>query len=165
MVDLARRSLFRSRKRIPQLSQQRLPWLINESTFTDQCTRCEKCIVLCETKIIVKGDGGFPIVDFQKGECTFCGECVSACPEPLFQPVSAKPWQHKISLADDACLARQSVECRSCGELCEPGAIRFQLTLGSVAQPKIEADECTGCGACVAVCPTQAIAIKLEEQE
>ena len=69
-----------------------------------------------------------------------------------------KPWQAKASISDK-CLAQQNVECRSCGDMCEPMAIQFQLRAGSVALPKIELDECNGCGACVAVCPTSAILV------
>ncbi len=43
--------------------------------------------------------------------------------------------------------------------MCEPMAIQFQLRAGSVALPKIELNECNGCGAChAAVAPTSAIA-------
>ena len=55
------------------------------------------------------------------------------------------------------CLAARRIECRVCGELCEAGAIRFRPTLGSVAQPVLDATTCTGCGDCVAPCPVGAI--------
>lgn len=154
MVDLAKRSFF-SRNKIDDTAIK-LPWLANSGVFTDLCTRCGKCAENCETNIIVKGDGGFPTVDFSIDECTFCYQCAEACPEPLFLPQSQQPWNAKASISA-SCLAINNVECRSCGDMCETMAIKFQLQIGKVAQPKIEFDECSGCGACVSVCPTSSI--------
>ncbi|KLN63682.1 MULTISPECIES: ferredoxin-type protein NapF [Vibrio] len=154
MVDLSKRRLFS--KRLADDNTIRLPWLINSNTFTDMCTRCGKCSEVCETNIIIKGDGGFPQVDFAQGECTFCYQCADVCPEPLFKDEIAPPWNAKASI-EGSCLAKQNVECRSCGDMCDTMAIKFRLEIGKVAQPKLELDECTGCGACVAVCPTSSI--------
>ena len=40
------------------------------------------------------------------------------------------------------------------------GAIRFRPTLGGVSQPELDRAACTGCSACVAPCPTHAIACR-----
>ena len=153
MFDRSRRRLL-TRRRKPDL--QRMPWVIDEETFTDTCTRCNKCINACETQIIAKGDGGFPTVDFQRGECTFCYRCAEACPEPLFQPQSEQPWP-LVAQVNEGCLAHQNIECRSCGDACEVMAIRFKLQLGGVAKPELDTSVCTGCGGCVSVCPASAI--------
>ncbi|WP_299688655.1 ferredoxin-type protein NapF [uncultured Vibrio sp.] len=156
MVDISKRRLFSRRK--VDLSQIRLPWIDRLESFTDDCTRCGKCIESCETNIIITGDGGFPTVDFSKDECTFCHQCADVCPEPIFKPKDELPWQAKATISE-SCLAKKNVECRSCGDMCEPMAIQFQLRAGSVALPNIELDKCSGCGACVAVCPTSAILV------
>ena len=154
-VNLSRRQLFTRRKVMDRPS---LPW-VKEAQFTDLCTQCGECIKQCPTKIIHPGDGGFPRVDFQHGECTFCYQCAEACPEPLFLPKTEPAWQAR-AVIEDSCLATKNIDCRSCGDSCEPFAIRFKLAVGSVAQPQIDMASCTGCGACVSVCPTSAITIK-----
>ncbi|MEH6453029.1 MAG: ferredoxin-type protein NapF, partial [Psychromonas sp.] len=108
-------------------------------------------------KIIIKGDGGFPNIDFSNGECTFCKKCVDACNEDIFDLSSSAPWQKKAQI-NESCLANNNVYCRSCSESCEAQALTFQLGLSST--PQIDINLCTGCGACVAPCPTQAILIR-----
>lgn len=154
-INLSRRQLFTRRK---DADKPNLPWVKN-AVFTDLCTQCGKCQQACPEKIIKVSDGGFPRVDFDAGECTFCYQCAQACPEPLFTPKEDSPWQVKAQI-NDTCLAQNKVDCRSCGDSCEPQAIRFKLAVGSVAQPQIDIESCNGCGACVSVCPTHAITIK-----
>lgn len=164
-IDQSKRGFFRrlsSQQKRPPFTQQRLPWVESESAFLSKCTRCEKCLPACEENIIIKGDGGFPIVDFTKGECSFCEGCARACPEGVFDLTITPAFSHLITI-NEHCLAKKSVECRSCSDMCETQAIRFQLQLGSVAQPNINFDACNGCGGCVAVCPTSAISMTRED--
>ncbi|AMG31977.1 ferredoxin-type protein NapF [Grimontia hollisae] len=156
MVDTRRRFFLRSKAKT---RVNPLPWIADWESFTDQCTRCGDCIRECEANVIVSGDGGFPTIDFGRGECTFCYACAEKCPEPLFKDESAKPWD-LIATINDQCLTRNGVECRSCSDACETRAIKFQLTLGQVAQPTLNLQDCTGCGACIAPCPANAIAME-----
>ncbi|MCE0558811.1 ferredoxin-type protein NapF [Motilimonas sp. E26] len=133
-----------------------LPWLDKSRVFIDDCTRCGKCVDACETKVIVKGDGGFPTIDFSRGECTFCQQCAIACPEPLFDLSQRSPWQLSATI-QETCLANQQVYCRSCSEHCDQQAISFKPGLS--ATPEIDLANCSGCGACVAPCPVSAITV------
>ncbi|PSU97433.1 ferredoxin-type protein NapF [Photobacterium kishitanii] len=155
MINRSRRGLF-TRQRPSQ--QQRLPWIKDENTFTDQCQRCNACVDVCQTKVIVKGDGGFPMVDFHhgEGECSFCYQCAHVCPEPLFEPQQQPPWQQTVTI-NASCIALNNIECRSCGDQCETQAINFVLQVGKVAQPMINDAACSGCGACISGCPVAAI--------
>lgn len=140
----------------------RPPWALGEPEFVARCTRCGDCLRVCGTGVIVAGHGGFPRLDFTRGECTFCGDCVTACaPAALQRRGDERPWQH-VAAIGDACLAPRGVECRVCGESCDARAIRFRPRLGGVALPELDAAACTGCGACVAPCPTQAITLAVE---
>ncbi|WP_394210293.1 ferredoxin-type protein NapF [Enterovibrio calviensis] len=156
MVDQRRRFFLRSAQ---SSQQQPLPWIRDSELFTEHCTRCGECQRACEENIIVSGDGGFPSIDFNKGECTFCYECAQHCPEPLFLPETHLPWKQVVSIKD-SCLAKQNIECRSCSDACDTRAIRFQHRLGSVAQPEIQISDCSGCGACIAPCPVNAISME-----
>ncbi|CAH0530169.1 ferredoxin-type protein NapF [Vibrio hippocampi] len=159
MVDVSRRVFF-TRKSI-NYNMVRLPWIKEAQRFTELCTRCGQCEQACETQIIVKGDGGFPQVDFSLDECTFCYKCAEICPEPIFSSEQQPAWDAKAQISD-TCLATQNIECRSCGDSCEPMAIRFQLRAGGVAQPQLELESCNGCGACVSTCPSNSISVSNE---
>lgn len=147
----------------------RPPWAIAERAFVECCTRCDACIQACPERIIARGHAGFPVVDFNRGECTFCAECVAACaPRALLAPHSdAAPdtaWRIKAHI-QPGCLALDGVECRVCGEHCEARAIHFQLAAGAVATPEVDHGICNGCGACVSVCPVQAVVMHSRDDD
>lgn len=155
MVDLARRGFFRGRPR-PR-AEIRPPWALAEAAFVAACTRCDDCRTACPQGIVVVGDGGYPTIDFRRGECTFCGDCASACRSgALRHDAALAAWSVKATIGE-ACLAARGVECRACGDYCDTRAIRFTPRLGGPALPAIDDSRCTGCGACVAPCPSAAI--------
>ncbi len=159
MVDLTRRNFFKAKK-LTASPAIRLPWVVNETTFTDGCTQCGDCLTSCPENIIKKGDGGFPEVQFLQGECTFCQKCVESCEQNLFveyaETPSSNAWQSDISIKSD-CLAAHEIFCQSCQDSCETEAISFKYINSSVPQPHITLSDCTSCGACVAVCPQTSI--------
>lgn len=137
-----------------------LPWLKSSSDFYAQCSRCMECQASCAENIISKDGYGYPQINFNSGACVFCGECAKACPESLFATDhTTKPWNYIASIGNK-CLTRQGVSCQSCQDGCETRAIRFTYQIGLSPQPVLIADACTGCGACISVCPADAISIK-----
>mgnify|MGYP002725874556 CR=1 FL=1 len=137
----------------------RPPWAVEEALFLDLCARCDDCIRLCPEKIVNRGSGGFPVIQFQRGECTFCGDCLTACKEGALrkESVDQAPW-NLIAVIGAGCLPHKGVVCHSCREACEPRAITLRLAPMGVGMPEIGGD-CTGCGACVQVCPARSIDI------
>ncbi|PVV10173.1 MAG: ferredoxin-type protein NapF [gamma proteobacterium symbiont of Ctena orbiculata] len=140
----------------------RPPWSIGgEERFIELCNRCGECIRVCPTRIIKNGSGGYPAIDFNRDHCTFCGDCVKRCePKALAfaEDPATPPWSLGVEI-DASCLSLNGVVCRSCGDICEERAIRFQLQTGGRSQPQLDLSLCSGCGACVAVCPTHSITI------
>lgn len=162
MVDLARRGFFRGRPR-PK-AENRPPWALPEIQFIDRCTRCGECQKACPTQLITVGDGGYPSLDFSRAECTFCGDCAAICqPRALNRQPDVPPWALQAVISD-GCLPKRGVECRTCGDFCDQQALRFLPRMGGSPIPDINLDRCTGCGACVAPCPTHAILILAPKQ-
>ncbi len=141
-------------------SPLRPPWAIAENLFTEICTNCGECVSHCPTHIIKQGRANFPVVDFSTDECLFCEQCVDVCkPQALLKKADKPPWSIKVSIDENTCIAHKGVECRSCYDPCESRAIKMPPRLGGISIPLINTDSCTGCGACVSVCPVQAVTI------
>ena len=143
----------------------RPPWALQEHQFVRLCSGCGECVEYCPSAILRKGRAGFPVVDFRAGECIFCGECVARCDTGALQPPHNQtdaPWQLQAVIGD-RCLAMQQVICRTCAEFCESRAIQFRLSAARVPQPDLIESRCTGCGACYASCPADAISFRNPE--
>ncbi len=158
----------------------RPPWAIPEEYFVDFCTRCDKCVDVCFDELIVKGRGGFPQMDFNRGGCDFCEDCLNVCETSALKkiPINTEaalasknraeasapesylpPWHIKANIDLANCLSMNATICRSCGESCDDEAIKFDLKLGGIAEPKLNIEHCTGCGACFTVCPVHAVTL------
>lgn len=141
-------------------SPLRPPWSLAEADFIASCNQCGDCISRCPSGIIRRASGGYPAIEFEQGECTFCTECVNACKTGALNPELQPAWSVRAVLDTEKCLAYKAVECRSCSDPCETRAISMQYRVGAVAVPVIDTDSCSGCGACFAPCPVAAIAIR-----
>lgn len=166
-VSMTRRSLFRGRLTTQSTAPMRPPWALNEAAFLDQCTGCDKCLSACDEGILHRGGGGYPEVNFKSGECTFCQVCVDVCADGALRldANGAEPWLY-VAHIDEKCLSANAITCRVCGDRCDVRAIKFTLAVGGIALPVIDAKSCTGCGACVAPCPTNSVTLnsKIEER-
>lgn len=151
-ATLTRRALFARLRGAPEAI--RPPGALGEEQFVETCSRCDACIKACPKAILVRGHGGFPMIDFNQGACTFCGACAEACKDGCF--TAARGWEMK-AVVGPACVEPKGVSCRMCESACDADAIRFRPMLGGRSQPVIDADNCTGCGACAAPCPVHAI--------
>ena len=151
----SRRALLRGELRAQ--APLRPPWALPEAAFVDTCTACHACLGACPEGVLVRGPAGYPVFSPKRGECTFCGDCEAACePAALSRRTSQDPW-HLLPRFGEDCLTAKGVVCRSCSDACGDDAIVFPRA--RVAVPQVSADRCTGCGACVAACPTHAISL------
>ncbi len=162
-IDLGRRSLLKG-KYVPAASMLLPPWSVNQTSFLDLCTRCGGCVAECPENVLVPGSGGFPSTNFKHNECTFCGDCVSACQSGALVNDNEAPW-YQVPVIGDQCLAQHGVVCRSCGDACEPEAIIFNWGnpkngARGVATPTVNNDLCNGCGACISICPNDALTMQ-----
>lgn len=156
-MDASRRSFLRG-KVSPPKKVDRPPWALHpDDEFLSACTRCHDCVRACPQKVLVVGDGGFPEIDFSDAGCTLCGDCVTACmPHALNREKLAQAFSERIRL-EPGCLHEQGVECRLCGDACEARALRFRPRVGGLALLEVDREACTGCGACLALCPPKVL--------
>lgn len=159
--EVSRRQLFaRFRGDKPQF---RLPWAKSADVFVDSCTRCLKCMDVCPEKIIVKGSGGFPVIEFGSGGCTFCAACADICSDGCFSAdrTPENAWNLTVS-PSSACVESKGVSCRLCEGACDVSAIRFRPRIGGGMTIHFD-ERCTGCGACLPACPVSALSMTIAE--
>lgn len=134
--------------------QLRPPGAITSLAFGETCTRCGDCAAQCPQAIITADDDGFPLVDLSRRACTFCGTCAEVCDVGAILPSTGWEWRAQPT---QSCLSVQGITCRTCEDHCDAQAIRFTLMTAGRSEPTIDQEHCTGCGACMAACPTGAI--------
>ena len=166
MVEAVSRAAFLRGAFIREDHRPHPPWAMAAAGFASVCDRCGKCQPACPEGILVAGRAGYPVVDFERGACTFCGACAEACPTGALvrESADATPWAITARI-DESCLARRGISCRACEEPCDAEAVRFRPALGGRSLPAIDDDACSGCGACVRVCPTDAIRVATVSRE
>ncbi|WP_081894675.1 ferredoxin-type protein NapF [Ruegeria halocynthiae] len=155
----SRRAFLSAKVRGEDLSIIRPPGSVVPG-FVDLCTKCGDCAKACPEDVIVIGADGFPVLYSDNGPCTFCGECAQSCPTEALELERLSNWPWRASLSAASCLSMNGVSCRVCQDNCEHNAISFRLQQGGRAEPSLDTDTCTGCGACVALCPVDAVTLE-----
>ncbi|WP_372018172.1 ferredoxin-type protein NapF [Pseudoxanthomonas sp. 10H] len=140
----------------------RPPWALDGPQFAARCTRCDACVEACPGQVLVRDRDGRPRFDPAQGECTFCGDCTRACGSGALDGALSPPWELRAQVAA-GCLSAQGIVCASCREACPEHAIR--VAPGARGPAAIDPGRCTGCGACVGICPTGAIVLARAPQE
>ncbi|MCI8367649.1 MAG: 4Fe-4S binding protein [Eggerthellaceae bacterium] len=127
----------------------------DEDRFRSLCLRCDKCRTVCpEDCVSVSSieDGilnaRLPILDFHQGKCTFCNECIEACPTGALEAFDPAVDKIGVAMIDpERCIAYINNSCDRC-DVCPYDAISFD----AMKRPSVDEDACNGCGACTLAC-------------
>jgi len=132
----------------------RPPYFASEERFALDCIHCDgKCAVVCPEKIITILEDKTPVLDFSLGGCTYCDECALICPSGTLTLLEKKKIDMVVSIDMTKCMSWQNTMCFSCKDPCLDEAIFFD----GMFKPTISGDNCTSCGFCIKVCPSDAI--------
>jgi ferredoxin len=139
--------------------------------FNILCIRCGSCIRVCPTGILKQNQKvGFgmltPLVEFNGSYCLeTCNECGQVCPSgsiTAFKIEEKKMLRMgQIEVNEETCLLMKYRECGICKPACKYKAIDIMEKGRNSLQmmPVVKHSGCTGCGACIAVCPANCFRI------
>ena len=154
----------------------RPPGAVDEMRFKALCVRCGNCVRACPSRIIERqwtGDvSGFlsPVVRFpaernsQRYCLETCHECTQSCPSGAIERLSLESKNRRpIGLAViDMPVCRISADqtCAICVDVCPQEAISLLFHRETYTNTvEVDSGICNGCGACLLVCPDDAIRI------
>jgi len=158
-------SFFKKQKHRTYL---RPPGARSEHVFSNQCIRCQKCIQVCPHRCIVALPAsyglkqGSPAIFARDIPCYLCMDCPPACPTGALEMSLSKKEDVRMGTAiidESLCLPYQGVICRTCYEHCP--IYREGIILEDERFPKVQPDQCVGCGICEHVCPAEELAIQV----
>lgn len=139
----------------------RPPGAVAEDEFLARCNRCQKCVQVCPTRVIVPAslENGLmsvntPHVSFKKSYCNSCLECSKVCPTGALKPVTKETLDIGAAvIVKKDCVAWDFTGCTVCVDKCPLKAIE----LDEAKRPVIRTDKCNGCGICEVVCPAPSL--------
>jgi ferredoxin len=114
--------------------------------------RCEQDIIRLHSAGHEHADT--PYLDFSQSGCTYCRVCVDACPVTIDER-RIDPKLGTARIDHGTCIAWNNVICQACHDRCDVDAI----TLEYQRRPKINLDNCIGCGMCISACLMNSISL------
>lgn len=133
-----------------------------------RCTGCQLCVSACPNQVLRGTDHGSgmlqPTMAFERGYCRVnCVTCAEVCPAGAIRPITpAQKSSMQIGRAVinlGRCITvTDKVTCTACAKICPPRVINLVGPEDVPKKPVVDAERCTGCGACEYVCPARPFA-------
>ncbi len=142
----------------------RPPGAATEIDFLASCNRCQKCVQVCPTRVLVPAalDYGIvacntPVMSFKRSYCNSCLRCSQVCPTGALHPVTAETLDIGIAaIVERDCVAWDWIGCTVCVDVCPLKAI----SLDEQKRPVVALEKCNGCGLCELKCPATSLGKK-----
>lgn len=132
------------------------------------CTGCQLCVSACPNQVLRASDTGSgmlqPTLSFERGYCRVnCVTCSEVCPagaiRPITPAVKSSMQIGRAVIALESCITvTDKVACTACAKICPPRVINLVGPDDAPKKPVVDAERCTGCGACEYVCPARPFA-------
>ncbi len=145
--------------RFPELI--RPPGACDEKVFLEKCTRCGQCSKACPffalKPVLMANDFdlGTPTLRVGEAWCRFCENlpCVAACTSGALSIANyqQRPVIGLASIKSENCRRSPENDCQECYKKCP--AAQAAISLQPAAAALVDPERCTGCGACLTVCP------------
>jgi MauM/NapG family ferredoxin protein len=135
----------------------RPPGAIDESAFTQTCSRCGTCVSVCPAHCIRIHPAiarGAPYIDVAQNPCVVCdgAPCMRDCPSGALLPIPIIDINMGTAIWDlPACLRTRGEACQICVDLCPIGSMAIEVQNNRIV---VHESGCVGCGVCEHHCPT-----------
>ena len=136
--------------------------------FALRCTGCQLCVNLCPSSVLRTPCGTNPVrrpeMAFDRGWCRpECVKCSEVCPAGAVRRITPKEKRtirtgRAVWCRDRCIAAAEGVNCSACFRHCPSKAIILvpdPKSPGGAKVPVVDANKCTGCGACEHLCPAR----------
>lgn len=139
----------------------RPPGALSEKGFIARCNRCQRCVQICPTNVIVPASLSYgivrmntPTVTFKRSYCNSCLKCSEVCPAGALKPVTKETLDIGTAVIfPNDCVAWDWTGCTICVDECPLKAIY----LDENKRPVVIPEKCNGCGICELKCPSTAL--------
>ncbi len=139
-----------------------------QDEFLQTCSQSYQCVSVCPYQAIevFRNDPqdaryGYPVINPRRQACYLCEDfpCISACKSGALRMERKTIPLGTAVVLKDICFSYKGIYCPSCVVKCPLSGTAISMVDN---KPVVQEEECTGCGICVQVCPTEQPAIRIK---